>query len=349
MTNKETIVARAAVHAGDDVLEVFHQVMQSAGIEKAIPMGSDVLVKVNISWDFFLPGTNCSPWAVEAVARELRPRCRKLYLAEGDQVLVSAKKAARLVDMERICREYDCEWVNISILPASKKEMTPPSPIGPITLPDLLASVLVVDLAAMKTHFRSTITGALKNLYGFLDKDKHNYHDDLDAVIADLAGYIKPVFSIIDGTIGLEGNGPKSGTTRIANLVLASTDPVALDSEMARLMGFDPRQISHLVECEKRGLGIMGPDAITFIGEAQPVDPPFTPARKNIVAVIESALRPRWLRGTIFDSILLFFSRRGAQFWYLIWYYLLSGHKMRDGILDNQQYGKQWAYWRKKK
>ena len=345
MESKQSIVARVQVKPGDDVVQDFLRAMELAGIKDAIQPGKDVLVKINLSWDFFLPGSINSPWSVEATVRALRPLCRKLYLAEGDQVLVGAQEAARLVDMDRLCRQYDCEWVNISRLPATARELTPPSPIGKMVLPDLLSEVQVVDLAVFKTHFRSTITGSLKNLYGFLDKHKHNYHDHLDAVVADLAAYIRPVFTILDGTVGLEGNGPKSGTPRIANLIVASADPVAADSEMARLMGYDPRKISHLVECEKRGVGRIGPEGVQLVGDdVQPVEPSFTPAKKNIVAVIESALRPKWLRGSIFDKTLLFFSRRGAQLWYRIWYHWLSGHKMRDAVLSHPQYGPQWDF-----
>jgi uncharacterized protein (DUF362 family) len=345
LNSKQSIVARVQVKPDDDVMDDFLQAMELAGLKSAIQPGRDVLVKINLSWDFFLPGSINTPWSVKATVKALRPLCHRLYLAEGDQVLVSADKASRLVDMDRICRQYDCEWVNISHLPATPRELTPPSPIGKVVLPDILAEVQVVDLAVFKTHFRSTITGALKNLYGFLDKYKHNYHDHLEAVIADLAGYIRPVFSILDGTVGLEGNGPKSGTPRIANLIIASVDPVAVDSEMARLMGFEPHNIGHLVECKKRDLGHIGPEKVQLVGDdVQPVEPPFTPAKKNIVAVIESALRPKWLRGSIFDKTLLFFSRRGAQLWYRIWYHWLSGHKLRDAVLAHPQYGPQWDF-----
>jgi uncharacterized protein (DUF362 family) len=338
-------VARVQVKPEDNVVDDFLRAIELARLKDAIQPGKDVLVKINLSWDFFLPGSINSPWSVAATVRALRPLCHKLYLAEGDQVLVHADKAARLVDMERICRQYDCEWVNISRLPATTQELMPPSSIGKVVLPDILTDVQVVDLAVFKTHFRSTVTGALKNLYGFLDKHKHNYHDHLVTVIADLAGYIRPVFSILDGTVGLEGNGPKSGTPRVANLIIASTDPVAADSEMARLMGFEPRDISHLVECEKRGLGYIGPENVQLAGDdVQPVEPPFTPAKKNIVAVIESALRPKWLRGSILDHILLFFSRQGSLLWYHIWYHLLSGHKLRNAVLAHPQYGRQWDF-----
>jgi len=345
LDNKQLIVSRVQIKPEDNVINDFIRAMELAGLKDCILPGKDVLVKINLSWDFFLPGSINSPWSVEATVKALRPLCRRLYLVEGDQVLVSANKAARLVDMDRLCRQYDCEWVNISRLPATAQELTPPSPIGKVILPDLLSEVQVVDLAVFKTHFRSTITGALKNLYGFLDKNKHNYHDHLDAIIADLAGYIHPVFSILDGTVGLAGNGPKSGTPRIANLIVTSADPVAADSEMARLMGFKPREISHLVECEKRGLGRIGPEGVQLAGDdVQPVEPPFTPAKKNIVAVIESAIRRPWLRGSIFDKALLFFSRRGAQLWYRIWYHWLSGHKLRDAVLSHAQYGPQWDF-----
>ena len=70
----------------------------------------------------------------------------------------------------------------------------------------------------------------------------------------------------MDGTIGLEGNGPKSGRPRVADLILASQDPVALDTVQALCMGLDPARIGHLARCGARGVGVSDPERIEIRG-----------------------------------------------------------------------------------
>ena len=77
---------------------------------------------------------------------------------------------------------------------------------------------------------KTVITGALKNQWGCLSKMRHEYHLVLDDALADINSVCRPRFAIMDGTIGLEGNGPKSGFPKVADRVLASADPVALDT-----------------------------------------------------------------------------------------------------------------------
>jgi len=81
---------------------------------------------------------------------------------------------------------------------------------------------------------------------GCLEVLRHNYHLCIDEVLSDIHKVLKPAFAVCDATIALEGFGPKTGRPRIVDRVLASRDLVALDSVMARIMGFDPDQIRHL-------------------------------------------------------------------------------------------------------
>jgi uncharacterized protein (DUF362 family) len=74
--------------------------------------------------------------------------------------------------------------------------------------------------------------------------------------IATLVKIVTPNFSIIDGIIGLEGNGPIDGDPRRMDIALGGSDPVAVDAVSSYMIGFDPMEIGYIYLCEKMGLGI---------------------------------------------------------------------------------------------
>jgi uncharacterized protein (DUF362 family) len=92
----------------------------------------------------------------------------------------------------------------------------------------------------------------------------HNGH--LNENIADLASVLKPSLTVIDGIIAGEGH-ETSGNPVEMNLVIAGTDPVAVDSAGAAVMGVPPTEVKHLVLAEKKGLGTCRLEKIDIIGE----------------------------------------------------------------------------------
>ena len=126
-------------------------------------------------------------------------------------------------------------------------------------LPKLITgSRSFVSLAVAKTHYLTFITGSLKNLFGLLPKKNQSiYHANINAVIVDLNRLVKPDLCIVDARVGLEGwEGPKA---RRLNTFILGRKPVCVDATMARIMGFKPEKIRHLVDAEKHGLGSLNP------------------------------------------------------------------------------------------
>jgi uncharacterized protein (DUF362 family) len=129
-------------------------------------------------------------------------------------------------------------------------------------LPDILTGKrYFISLAVAKTHYLANITGTLKNQFGVLPrKDQGFYHSDLEDVIIDLNQIIKPNLCIVDARYGVQGwNGPK---TRPLNAYIFGKSPVAVDATMARIMGFEPERIPHLVKSSEYGLGTLNPEVI---------------------------------------------------------------------------------------
>ena len=127
---------------------------------------------------------------------------------------------------------------------------------------ELLEAECVISLSKMKTHALERITGAVKNSYGFVyGKNKAIGHtkypsaDSFARMLIDLNQYVKPRLYIMDGITAMEGNGPGSGDPVAMNLILMSTDPVALDSVFARLVYLKPEMVTTNYHGEKMGLG----------------------------------------------------------------------------------------------
>jgi len=126
-------------------------------------------------------------------------------------------------------------------------------------LPHLITgSKYFVSVAVAKTHYLTFITGTLKNLFGLLPrKDQSFYHANINEVIIDLNRLVRPDLCVVDARVGLEGwEGPK---TRRLNTFILGRNPVSVDATMARVMGFKPERIRHVVEAEKHGLGSLNP------------------------------------------------------------------------------------------
>jgi uncharacterized protein (DUF362 family)/Pyruvate/2-oxoacid:ferredoxin oxidoreductase delta subunit len=149
---------------------------------------------------------------------------------------------------------------------------------------------LIINLPKLKTHTLTLYTGALKNLFGTIPGTrKREIHFRAPSVrefsnaLVDVLEIVRPALTIMDGVVGQEGNGPgASGTPRRYGLITASTDPVALDTIMAKAMGCPPGGVLHLVEAAHRGLGIGDADLIKIEGDRQTLEfrkvrlPPFS-------------------------------------------------------------------------
>src|SRR5512133_2317082 len=120
----------------------------------------------------------------------------------------------------------------------------------------------LISLSKMKSHALTRITGAIKNQFGCVPGVlKTEFHSSLPnatvfaKMLVDLNLLIKPRLYIMDGIIAMEGNGPRSGTPKPMNVILMSTDPVALDSTVCRLINLDETLVETIVYGEQFGLG----------------------------------------------------------------------------------------------
>ena len=120
---------------------------------------------------------------------------------------------------------------------------------------------VVISLPKLKTHHWAGATLSLKNLFGTLPGicygwPKNELHwRGIDNSIVDIALTRTPDLAIVDGIIGMEGDGPLNGTPKPIGALVMGHDLVAVDATCCRLMMLDPRQIGYLVLGHMKKLG----------------------------------------------------------------------------------------------
>jgi uncharacterized protein (DUF362 family) len=131
---------------------------------------------------------------------------------------------------------------------------------------------VVISMAKMKTHHWVGVTLSMKNLFGtlpgiFYGWPKNPLHlRGIENSILDLAQTVPVHYAIVDGVIGMEGDGPIMGTAKPVGAVLMGRDLLAVDCTAARIMGFNQRKIPYL---KKAGLHFPGlrESSIAYRGE----------------------------------------------------------------------------------
>lgn len=115
-----------------------------------------------------------------------------------------------------------------------------------------LGADVIVSLAKMKTHHWAGVTLSMKNLFGLVPgsvygwpKNKLHYIGIPESILA-LNRRFRNTFAIVDGIVGMEGNGPIQGTPKRAGVLVMGRDVVAVDATCCRIMGVDPARVEYL-------------------------------------------------------------------------------------------------------
>jgi uncharacterized protein (DUF362 family) len=147
--------------------------------------------------------------------------------------------------------------------------------LGSLYLPQtVLDADLLVSMPKLKTHKWAGATLSMKNMFGVVPgsvygwpKNVLHWHG-IDSSIIDInAALAVPRFNIVDGIVGMEGNGPIQGQARHSGVLVFGADPVAVDATCARLMRLDPLKMDYLQQAGAF-LGNVEEDLIDQLGES---------------------------------------------------------------------------------
>jgi uncharacterized protein (DUF362 family)/Pyruvate/2-oxoacid:ferredoxin oxidoreductase delta subunit len=247
------------------------------GMEHFVRPGMKVLLKPNLltaaDWE---QGVTTHPAIVRAVAELVQAAGGEVWI--GDSPALPIKENPRVwrkSGMDEVAEATGARLLLFESVVWKQLNGNDYFIAKPVTEADL-----VIDLPKLKTHASTLYTGAVKNLFGTVPgKRKTEMHlrapgmPDFSRRLADILELVHPGLVIMDGVLGMEGNGPgTSGTPHAYNLLAASADAVALDTVLSRAMGFRAGEVLHLVEAGKRNLGVDDLRSITVVGDRALLD-----------------------------------------------------------------------------
>ncbi|MFX1483167.1 MAG: DUF362 domain-containing protein [Promethearchaeota archaeon] len=247
-------------------------------------LNSPVLIKPNICT--ISDGTGYSVTRVETVKALVDLLLKKddklsIKIIESDSQSKNAEAAFKKFGYTALCNDMQQSGFDVSTVDLSRAPLMDLKFIGDYfenpKLPEtILSAGYFISVAIPKTHYLAFITGVLKNLFGVLPrKDQAFYHSRINEVIVDLARIIRPNLNIVDARVGVEGwNGPR---TRSLDAFIMGHEAVSVDSTMARIMGFEPERVQHIIDASDYQLGSIDPNVL---GEPiESIRTEFTPPR----------------------------------------------------------------------
>ncbi len=263
--NSSSRVALVRCERYDDV-EVFEAVGRGlallGGAERFFQPGEEILLKPNL-----LVGSapeklvTTHPSVFKAVARHLL--AAGVQLSYGDSPAIGRPEGmvARRAGLAAAAAELRIRLADFTT------GVTVSFPEGRLIKQFTIAAGVsavdgIVSLPKFKTHGLTRMTGAIKNQFGCIPGMlKGEFHARMPSaelfsqMLVDLNRMLRPRLYVMDGIVAMEGNGPRSGDPRPMSVLLLSSDPVALDAAVCRMMNLDPMLVPTIAWGKEWGLG----------------------------------------------------------------------------------------------
>ncbi|MFH2027809.1 MAG: DUF362 domain-containing protein, partial [Nanoarchaeota archaeon] len=277
-----------------DEKEVFEAVKNSVRLIGGLNIkdNSNVLIKPNLL-AAKKPEQHITthPAVIRAIVKLLKEKNCKIYIGDSPG-LSDSLTAARVCGMLDICEQEKVEFIDFKDKKTYFNEKA--KSMKRFELCDILDKVdYIVNVPKLKTHVMMGVTMAIKNTFGFIvGLNKSQMHlklvdkDKFANMLVDLNEFVNPHLNIIDGIVGMEGNGPSNGNLKKVGVIGASYDSLALDITMCKLIGHDPLKIfTNKVALERRGKDYL--NSIEVVGEKE-VRVNFKPSDEQPVTFIQS-------------------------------------------------------------
>jgi uncharacterized protein (DUF362 family) len=222
---------------------------------------------------------NTHPTLVAATIEAFRRAgARQVVVAEGPGHYRDTEHLLTATGLHAVLREHRTRYVDLNnddvrVLRVGSHYTS----LGHLYLPEtLLEADLLVSMPKLKTHHWAGVTLSLKNMFGCIPGAIYGWPKNvlhwagIHESIVDINSTLPvPRFAIVDGRVGMEGNGPIQGEAKRCGALVFGDDLVATDATAARLMTIDPRRIRYLAEAG-RFLGNVAEERIDQVGE--PID-----------------------------------------------------------------------------
>jgi len=308
------INAQVAAVKGNDLYEMSRNVLaELGGIETIVNPGETVFIKPNMVTLPWAPGSNCFALGectkveiLVAVAEEcLKAGASEVIIGDGSQMYTFDWGAAITLDgqtnlVDEAARLSGAYAGNVSLACLETDspgwvEVPSRTAMGNILISNYLTEAdRIISIAVAKTHVWAQLTLGLKNFVGVTSMDRyavqlpaghwersagldHSSPRAISQIFLDVVDAVRPDLTLIDFSIGVEGDGPTTGGTmgrpvnmsnRLGSwLLLGSTDIIAADATAARVMSHNAHAIQQLSMGYEMGLGEIYEASIELKGE----------------------------------------------------------------------------------
>ncbi|MBI3971256.1 MAG: DUF362 domain-containing protein [Chloroflexi bacterium] len=261
------------------VLDDYRRVLQLSGCDAMLAAADRTVAYGNLTWGRFFPAVSSPPWQLEGLAA-FAPGSGWTWAA-GTGHTNRPGHAARAYGWPTALGRHGQTFTPVT--PVAREQLRPyPKrrsllvldrifPEG-LPVPESLWGTVAVHLPTFKTHGQVGFAGALENAWatwlpsggGLAAAYPHEVIVDL--LLLQRATHTG-ICAVMDGTIVGDGAGPRTVEPREGNVLLASTDPVALDAVAVQLAGSNPFTVRYLALAHAAGLGCADLDAIEIVGD----------------------------------------------------------------------------------
>ena len=257
-------LSRCESYDVNEILPILQNAMTGLSSFDKLTPGAKVLVKPNLLMKRAPDrATTTHPSVVEALCILLKEHGCDVTIADTPGGLLSENILRNLykeTGMEGVAErtgaklDTTCAQVDVEVKDAIRTHIL-------TVLKSAAEADCIISVGKLKTHGLTAYTGAVKNLFGLipglLKMDYHARYSDVTSfseALLDIASWAKPVLSVVDGIIGMEGAGPSGGSPRKVGALLVSDNPHALDVVGASLIGLSVEEVPTLTTAQRHNL-----------------------------------------------------------------------------------------------
>lgn len=272
---EKTFVAKVTDYQAD-IASVIVAGLRELGLSPGEIQGKRVLLKPNLveskTKNFQI---NTHPLVVRGAAEAfLKMGASRVLVAEGPGHCQDTLRVFEESGLFEVLREDKIPFIDLNyqdgyVLPNAGKY----SRLTSLTFPSTFKQVdLIVSVAKLKTHHLAGVTLSLKNMFGVMPGIYYGWpknvlhYAGIESAILDINATLRPHLAIVDGIVGMEGDGPIMGDPKTAGVLVMGRNLTAVDSTCARIMKINPYRVKYLNRAQDL-LGPVNEASIIQVGE----------------------------------------------------------------------------------
>lgn len=259
----EVLITRVASYDDDArLVDTISRGLVELGLDLDRVRGATILLKPNlVEPSTAAPQINTHPRFIRAVAEAFRKfDAGEVLVAEGQGHCRDTDYVLEQSGLKAILDEDGIEFIDLN----HDDIFVARNPMGATNLPELFLPAtlkradFIVSLPKMKTHHWAGVTLSMKNMFGVMPglcygwpKNVLHYQGIMQSIL-DINATVRPHLAIVDGIVGMDGDGPIMGNPKPAGLITMGFDLPAVDATCARLMEIDPNRVWYLAQADGR-------------------------------------------------------------------------------------------------